>query len=158
MFKLLSTLISVGLLLTLSFAEGIKIDAESFKAYGESKVSYTGNVKVTIGSRGRLTCDVLTAYLDDKGDVKKVLANGHVRYSDGIYTVVGKKAEYDPIKSLVIFTGNVVVKTKSGILKGDKAVFNLKTKKFNMISRKKVRAVFKIQEKANGKEKKDSTG
>ena len=158
MFRLLLTLISVGLFLNLSFAEGIKINAKSFKAYGESKVSYMGDVKVSIGNRGELTCDILTAYLDDKGNVKKVEANGHVRYSDGIYTVVGKKAEYDPIKGLVIFTGNVVVKTKSGILMGDKAVFNLKTKKFKMFSKERVKAVFKIQKKANGREKKDSAG
>ncbi|HID79943.1 MAG TPA: hypothetical protein EYH48_01530 [Aquifex aeolicus] len=157
MFKFLLTLISLVFSLTPSFAEGIKIDAKSFKAYGENKVSYTGNVKVTIGSRGELTCDVLTVYLNDKGDVKKVSANGHVRYSDETYTIVGKMAEYDPINSLVIFTGNVVVKTESGILKGDKAFFNLKTKRFEMFSNEKVRTVFKIQEKVNGEEK-ASTG
>jgi lipopolysaccharide transport protein LptA len=157
MLKPLLVLLSIFVLFKVTFAEGrINISADSFKAYGDQKAVYKGKVIVTIGEKGKLTCDILTAYFDKQGEIEKVVAEGHVIYRDNLYTVVGNRAEYDPIKGLVTFSGNVLVKGKSGILKGDKAVFNVKNKRFTMFSKGRVNSVFKVKEGTN--EKENTTG
>ena len=152
MWKPLLILTSAVLFFNLSLAGEINISADSFKTYGDKKAVYKGNVVVNIDQKGKLTCDILTTYFDEEGQIEKVEAEGHVVYSDGLYTVVGNRAEYDPLKGLVTFIGNVVVKGQTGALKGDKAIFNLETKRFTMVSKGRVTGVFKIREGENGKD------
>lgn len=135
----LSLLFAVALV----FAERINIKADSFSAQ-KNKVVYEGHVVLKTDKGKKLLCDRLVLFLDKNGKLKRINAIGHVFYSDGRYKATGHAAIYYPAKKLLILEGNAVVSGKTGVLKGDRIVYNLQTRDIEVKSRTRVSSVIDI--------------
>ncbi len=136
----LSTLlILVGLL----FAERLHIKADKFLAQGE-KVIYEGHVVLTTDRGRRLLCDRLIVFLGKNGKVKLVKALGHIYYEDSSYRATGDNATYLPLAAKLLLEGNAVVSSKDGVLKGDKIVYNLRTKDMEVKAHSRVESVLDL--------------
>ncbi|NPA13726.1 MAG: hypothetical protein GXN97_00890 [Aquificae bacterium] len=124
-------LLCAGLIVSsISFAAKINISADRFISEG-NKVIYIGKVVVK-SPKALLTCDKLTIVFDQNRKPKEIIAEGHVIYSDGQNSATGDKAFLYPKENLVVLIGNAVAKTKDGVIKGDKLVYNLKTKEIKV--------------------------
>ncbi len=124
-------LLCAGLIVSsISFAAKINISADRFISEG-NKVIYIGKVVVK-SPKALLTCDKLTIVFDQNRKPKEIIAEGHVIYKDGQNSATGDKAFLYPKENLVVLIGNAVAKTKDGVIKGDKLVYNLKTKEIKV--------------------------
>ena len=135
--------LSLLLAVALSFAERISIKADSFTAQ-KDKVVYEGHVVLKTDKGKKLLCDRLVLFLDENGKLKRINAIGHVVYSDGKYKATGHAAISYPDKQLLVLEGNAVVSGKMGLLKGDKIVYNIKTRDVEVKSRTRVSSVIDI--------------
>lgn len=70
--------------------------------------------------------------------IKKIIAKNNVKISSAEFIASGDNGNYDPKENLFILEDNVVVNNGSSIAKGDKFVYNLVTKKGNLIGRQKL--------------------
>ncbi len=144
MFKRTLTLASFLLFSIPLWAEKINIIAKSFTGE-KDKIVYRGNVKLITQSGKKIFCDRLIVFLTKDGKVDKIVAGGNVIYKDGKYTATGNVMIYYPNKKEVVLQGNAVVKTKHGVLQGDKIVYNLKTGAVDVKSQSTVSGVFVIE-------------
>jgi len=143
MFKPTSILLSFLFLVGLLFASNIHIKSDKLKIL-KNKIIYIGHVVATTEDNRTLTCDVLEVFLSQNGTIEKVRATGHVLYKDENYRAVGDISLYLPLKGLLILEGNAVFVGKTGIIKGKKIIYHLKTGDIEVKSPSKVEAVMKI--------------
>jgi len=142
MFKLLLTLLNLFTVVGITFATQFFIEANSLSG-NKQVVIYKGNVKVKTDKGDKLTCDLLTVYLNQKGDVEKIIAIGHVVFEGEKYSAVGKKMTYYPSQGKVVLEGNAVVKDGKGVLKGQKIIYFPKSGK--IVVKNSVSSVFVIK-------------
>jgi len=146
MFKPILSLLS-GLILfsTILLAEKISVEADRFESEA-GKFVYIGNVLLKTDKGKKLYCDRLIVITTPQGGIKKITAEGHIRYSDGKYEAVGNRAVYLPQKREIILEGNALVKTQKGLVKGDRVIYNLKTGSVKAEATQRVKTVFQIEE------------
>lgn len=78
--------------------------------------------------------------VDENGkaaSIKKIEAKEKVKISNADFVATGDYGYYDPIPNLFILQDNVVVNNGSSIAHGTKFVYNLNTKKGNLIGGEK---------------------
>jgi len=141
MFKLISVAISILLFSLTTFAEKINIKANSFVSE-KDKIVYSGNVYLHTDKGREIYCDRLVIFLNKEGKVQKIMAVGKVLYKDKKYTATGKVMIFYPSENKVVLSGNAVVKSKRGVLQGEKIVYNTKTGRVDVES--SVSSVFVI--------------
>lgn len=83
--------------------------------------------------------DKITVYKDDSEKLPtKITASGHVSYSDGKNSITSQKCEGD--MNFVVFSQNVIIEGPDfGKIEADKATYEVKTKKIDLTSKKKVK-------------------
>ena len=118
-------------------AKKVNITADSFESKQDLLI-YKGHVKAILSQNKTITCDTLKIYLKG-GKVLKIEAIGSVVYKDGEYTAVGNRMIYKPSVKKVYLLGNATVNSPKGVLKGDKIVYDLKTKSMDVITSKSKR-------------------
>ena len=124
------------------FSKEIQIQAKILKAE-RNKYIYENNVIVTIPPDKVLKCDKLiiqTMPKHQEQKIKQIKAIGHVLYKDKNYQITANEMIYNP-PDTVICLGNVVIKDNKNLAKGDKAIYNLKDKKFEIKSESKNKVV-----------------
>ena len=79
----------------------------------------------------KIYCDKMTAYFKSKGkseyDLKSVQAQKNVKIVTVNEVITGDDAFYDMEKEKAYITGNVVITREQGIMKGSRAIVNMKT-------------------------------
>ena len=99
-----------------------------------------------------LTSDRLKVFLDPKGKVKRVVATGGVRVEQSGRVITSSKAEYDPLKETVVFTGNPKAWQGKNVVMGKRIIYFVKEKRSTVEGGKgKVSAVLFPKEKKGGK-------
>ncbi|WP_456465460.1 lipopolysaccharide transport periplasmic protein LptA [Persephonella sp.] len=117
----------------------------------ENMVIYKGNVVVKKGDF-ILKSNLLRIFLDKKGQIKKILALGNVRFEKGNRKGRSDKAEYYKDKNFLILIGNAELQQDNNIIEGDEIVYYLDTEKAEVKGKnKRVRTIFFPEEK--GKER-----
>ncbi len=91
----------------------------------EGWVLFVGRVKA-IQKGMVLTSDRLKVFLDQKGKVKHVVATGSVRVEQGGRVITSSKAEYDPLKETVVFTGNPKAWQGKNVVMGKRILYFVK--------------------------------
>ncbi|WP_029521924.1 lipopolysaccharide transport periplasmic protein LptA [Persephonella sp. KM09-Lau-8] len=90
-----------------------------------------------------LHSDTLKILLDQKGDISRIIAIGHVHFKKGNRTGKSDKAEYFKDKNYIILTGNAQLQQNNNIIEGEKIVYYLDTEKAEVVGQKKrVRTIF----------------
>ncbi|WP_293443368.1 lipopolysaccharide transport periplasmic protein LptA [Persephonella sp.] len=132
--------------------EPVVIEADTLEYLKKnSMIIYKGNVVVKKGDF-TLKSDLLKIFLDEKGDIKKIIATGNVRFVKGNRKGKSEKAEYFKDKNYLILLGNAELQQNSNIIEGDEIVYYLDTEKAEVKGKhKRVRSIFFPEEK--GKEK-----
>ncbi len=141
--------------LLLTFAETLKIKASKV-LNTNGTVVYEGNVTLFYGNR-TLRCEKLKVVFLEENRITSAEALGNVVYSDNTTTVYADKAEYIPAKEEIIFEGNVLVKTDKGISSGDRLIYHLKSKTYELVGSSEVKTVinlntFRKEKNATGEE------
>ncbi len=72
-----------------------------------------------------------------KTSIKKIEARQKVKISNADFVATGDYGYYDPIPNLFILQDNVVVNNGSSVANGSKFIYNLNTKKGNLIGGEK---------------------
>jgi lipopolysaccharide transport protein LptA len=129
-----------------SFAGKVNITADSFESK-ENLLIYKGHVVAVLSQNKTVKCDVLEIHLKN-GEVEEIVATGKVLYKDSEYTAVGNKMIYSPLEKKIYLFGNATVSSRKGILKGDKIVYDIKTKSMDVITlkNKRVSSVLILEE------------
>jgi lipopolysaccharide export system protein LptA len=130
----------------------IDITADKLDKYDDQRlVIYTGNVE-GVQNGARLTSDILHIYFDPPtpapgaasapakptnsstaspqdsfGNVRQMVADGHVFYVTQTQTVRGEHGVYDAAPNTVTMTGDVVVVQGKNVQRGDKMIMDIKT-------------------------------
>ena len=103
---------------------------------------YKGNVVVK-KEDFILHSDTLKILLDQKGDISRIIAIGHVHFKKGDRTGKSDKAEYFKDKNYIILTGNAQLQQNNNIIEGEKIIYYLDTEKAEVVGQKKrVRTIF----------------
>ncbi|WP_297455094.1 lipopolysaccharide transport periplasmic protein LptA [Persephonella sp.] len=103
---------------------------------------YKGNVVVK-KEDFVLHSDMLKILLDQKGDINRIIAIGHVHFKKGNRTGKSDKAEYFKDKNYIILTGNAQLQQNNNIIEGEKIIYYLDTEKAEVVGQKKrVRTIF----------------
>lgn len=103
---------------------------------------YKGNVVVK-KEDFVLHSDMLKILLDQKGDINRIIAIGHVHFKKGDRTGKSDKAEYFKDKNYIILTGNAQLQQNNNIIEGEKIIYYLDTEKAEVVGQKKrVRTIF----------------
>ena len=131
--------------------EPIVIESDTLEYLkSNNMVIYKGNVVVKKGDF-ILKSDLLRIFLDAKGQIKKILAVGNVRFVKGNRKGKSDKAEYFKNKNFIVLMGNAELQQDSNIIEGDEIVYYLDTEKAEVKGKnKRVRTIFFPEEK--GKE------
>ena len=111
----------------------IQIQAKTLEAENNIYI-YKDNVVAIIPPDKVLKCDKLIIQMiseHQKQKIKQIKAMGHVLYKDKDYQITANVMIYNP-PNTVICLGNVVIRNSKNLTKGDKAIYNLKDKKFEM--------------------------
>ena len=117
----------------------------------DNMVIYKGNVVVKKGDFV-LKSNLLRIFLDTKGQIKKILALGNVRFVKGNRKGKSDKAEYFKDKNFIVLIGNAELQQDSNIIEGDEIVYYLDTEKAEVKGKnKRVRTIFFPEEKGKGK-------
>ncbi len=117
----------------------------------DNMVIYKGNVVVKKGDFV-LKSNLLRIFLDTKGQIKKILALGNVRFIKGNRKGKSDKAEYFKDKNFIVLIGNAELQQDSNIIEGDEIVYYLDTEKAEVKGKnKRVRTIFFPEEKGKGK-------
>ncbi len=88
-------------------------------------VLFVGKVKA-IQKEMVLTSDRLKVFLDQKGKVKRVVATGNVRVEQGGRVITSSKAEYNPTKETVVFTGSPKAWQGKNVVMGKRILYFVK--------------------------------
>lgn len=150
MLKRLSALLSIFFLFATAFAEEFHIQSDKLNAE-KDKVVYVGHVIVTTETGKRLKCDKLVVFLDKNGKVEKIMAVGHVLYTDKKLKAMGNIALYYPKTKVIVLEGNAVIVSNRGVIKGERIVYNLQTGAVDVKSHRRVQSVIDIDRPSNGK-------
>jgi len=128
--------------------EPIVIESDTLEYLkNNNMIIYKGNVVVKKGDFV-LKSDVLRIFLDDRGQIKKILSLGNVRFVKGNRKGKSDKAEYYKDKNFIVLIGNAELQQDSNIIEGDEIVYYLDTEKAEVKGKnKRVRTIFFPEEK-----------
>ncbi|WP_456383412.1 lipopolysaccharide transport periplasmic protein LptA [Persephonella sp.] len=152
-------LLVCALLISVSYAEKktqtdkpIVIEADTLEYDKKDQIIvYTGNVVVKKDDF-TLWSDKLKIFLDQKGDIKKILAVGNVRFVKGNRKGKSEEAEYYKDKNYIILKGNAQLQQDNNIIEGDEIIYYIDTEKAEVVGKnKRVRTIFFPEEKGNKK-------
>ncbi|MDQ7055017.1 MAG: lipopolysaccharide transport periplasmic protein LptA [Persephonella sp.] len=94
----------------------IEADALRYDKKAQTAV-YEGNVTVK-SDDFRLFSEKLEIFLDERGDIKKIIAVGNVRFYKGNRKGKSKRAEYYRNKNLIVLKGNAELQQDNNIIEG----------------------------------------
>jgi len=114
-------------------------------------ILYEGNVVVKKDDF-TLWSDKLKIFLDQNGDIKKIVAVGNVRFTKGNRKGKSEEAEYYKDKNYIILKGNAQLQQDNNIIEGDKIIYYIDTEKAEVIgNNKRVRTIFFPEDKEDKK-------
>ena len=131
----------------------IIIEADSFEYDNKQKIAvYKDNVVVRKGDF-TLWADLMHIYFDKNSKIKKIIAEGKVRFKKGLYSGKSEKAIYEADKEIIKLIGNAKVKKENNVLEGDEIEYFMNEDKTVVIGKsKKVRTIIIPEEvKEKGK-------
>lgn len=106
-------------------------------------IDFIGNVVVEKNQDSILADKMTLIYQENKaGDqktkskIEKIIANDNVKFFSDDYVVTSKNGYYDPGQDSLTLENDVVVNNGTSIAKGDKFIYNFKTKKGNLTVRR----------------------
>lgn len=105
----------------------VSVTGDSFTVEDKThKATFTGNVVVT-EARLKLTADQVVAFYGAGGasNIKSFQATGHVKIVTKDQTATGDKAIFDPKTKILTLSGNVLVVSASGQMKGPELTLDL---------------------------------
>lgn len=138
--------LSIILILSFAFAEKktvpIIIESNHFEYFNNQKLAiYKKDVVVRKGLF-ILYADLMKVFFDQAGNIKKIIAEGNVRFKKGEYSGSSDKAIYEADKDLIKLIENAQVKKGNNVLEGDEIDYYLKEEKAIVIGKnKKVRTI-----------------
>ena len=120
-----------------------KTKADEVKIETKTGVYYlNGNVETKI--RGKIFKANKVTIQMQKNKPKTIIAEGNVSYTDNTANIRSDKCQSDMNK--VVFLNNVLIRLKEyGTLKAETIVYDLKTKKTNIYSKKRVKLILDQQ-------------
>lgn len=131
----------------------LKVEADQVTCEQESGACYaTGNVIVTStdGNKQRtLHAQKVTLTLVEGSKIKTIRAEGNVHFMGEGLEATSSSAEYHYQDNVITAQGNVIVKEKENILKGDRGKINLLTKTYELFQSKENRVQGTIRLKNN---------
>lgn len=83
---------------------------------------------------------------DKKGEIKKIEAFNNVKIFSQDFIASGEYGYYDPVGSFFVLERKVIVNNGTSIGKGDKFIYNIKTKKGNFVGQKGETSLGKTKE------------
>jgi lipopolysaccharide export system protein LptA len=109
-------------------------------------IEFNGNVIVKKGRESILADKMILFYkenksaslpkaenkIEDSSKIKKLEAIGNVRIFNGEFVATAKNGYYNPQEDLFILENDVIVNNGESIAKGNKFIYNFKTKKGNL--------------------------
>ncbi len=130
----------------------VVIEADTLRYDKKAQIAiYEGNVEVK-SDDFRLFSEKLEIFLDNNGDIKKIIALGNVRFYKGNRRGKSKKAEYYKEKNLIILKGNAELQQDNNVIEGDEIVYHIDTEKAEVVGKnKRVRTIFFPEEKGKKK-------
>ena len=131
----------------------IVIEADSFEYDNKQKIAvYKDNVVVRKGDF-TLWANLMHIYFDENSKIKKIIAQGSVRFKKGIYSGKSEKAIYEADKEIIKLIGNAQVRKENNVLEGDEIEYFMNEDKAVVIGKsKKVRTIIIPEEvKKKGK-------
>ena len=149
---LLAFLLIWGLVYAEKTEQPIVIEADTLE-YIKSKqmIIYKGNVVVK-KEDFTLKADTLEIFLDEKGDIKEIIALGNVRFVKGNRRGKSDRAEYYKDKNYIVLIGNAELQQDNNVIEGDEIVYYIDTEKAEVTGKnKRVRTIFFPEEKGNKK-------
>ena len=109
-------------------ADKVAVTGDTFTVEEKThQATFSGNVVVT-EARLKLTADQVVATYGDGGasNIKSFVATGHVKIVTKDQTATGEKATFDPKTKILTLTGNVLVVSAAGQMKGPELTLDLK--------------------------------
>ncbi|MBK3331456.1 lipopolysaccharide transport periplasmic protein LptA [Persephonella atlantica] len=139
----------------LSYAQTKKpvvIEADTLRYDKKAQIAiYEGNVTVK-SDDFRLFSEKLKIFLDENGDIKKIIAEGNVRFYKGNRKGKSDRAEYYRNKDLIVLLGNAELQQDNNIIEGDEIIYHMDTEKAEVVGKnKRVRTIFFPEEKGKKK-------
>ncbi|NPA12466.1 MAG: lipopolysaccharide transport periplasmic protein LptA [Aquificae bacterium] len=133
----------------------IVIEADTLDYDKQKQIAvYKGNVVVKKDDFVMYS-DVLKLYLDENGDIKKIVAVGNVRFKKDNRSGKSQEAVYYKDKNYIVLKGKAMVKQDNNIIEGDEIIYYLDTEKAEVVGKnKRVRTIF-FPEDTKKEEKKD---
>ncbi len=131
----------------------IVIEADSFEYDNKQKIAvYKDNVVVRKGDF-TLWANLMHIYFDENSKIKKIIAEGNVRFEKGLYKGKSEKATYEADKEIIKLIGNAQIRKGNNVLEGDEIDYFMKEDKAVVIGKnKKVRTIIIPEEvKEKGK-------
>ncbi len=132
----------------------IVIEADKFEYDNKAKVAvYKDNVVVKKGDF-ILYADIMHVFFNTDSKIKKIVAEGHVRFKKGEYSGSSKKAIYLDDRKLIKLIGNAKVRKKNSVLEGDEIDYYMQQDRAVVIGKnKKVRTIIIPAEMNNSQDK-----
>ena len=128
--------------------ELVVITADKLEYSNKDKIAiYTGKVEAIKGNI-KLNADMMRIFLDDKGDVSKIIAIGNVYFEQENKWGKGKGAEYYKDKDLIILRKDAEVHQDKNVVEGDEIYYYIDEEKAIATSKtKRVRSIIFPKEK-----------
>ncbi|WP_299238320.1 lipopolysaccharide transport periplasmic protein LptA [Sulfurihydrogenibium sp.] len=128
--------------------EPVVITADKLEYSNKDKIAiYTGKVEAIKGNI-KLNADMMKIFLDDKGDVSKIIATGNVYFEQENKWGKGKEAEYYKDKNLIILRKDAEVHQDKNVVEGDEIYYYIDEEKAIATSKtKRVRSIIFPKEK-----------
>lgn len=109
--------------------EPIVITADKLEYSNKEKIAvYIGNVEVKKGNI-TINADNMKIYLDNKGDVSKIIATGNVFFKQENKWGKSKEAEYYKDKNLIILRKEAEVHQDKNVVEGDEIYYYIDEEK-----------------------------
>jgi lipopolysaccharide transport protein LptA len=113
-------------------------------------VNLIGNVIVEKEDLSIKADNMVVYYYENKGDqddqggkIKRIEAANNVKIFNGDITATGKYGFYNPDQNNLILEKNVIFNNGTSVAKGQKFIYDLKTKKGNLVGKKDVPTINK---------------
>jgi len=128
--------------------EPVVITADKLEYFNKDKIAiYTGKVEAINGNI-KLNADMMKIFLDDKGDVSKIIATGNVYFEQENKWGKSKEAEYYKDKNLIILRKDAEVHQDKNVVEGDEIYYYIDEEKaIAILKTKRVRSVIFPKEK-----------
>ncbi len=126
----------------------VVIEADTLRYDKKAQIAiYEGNVVVK-SEDFELFSEQLKIFLDENGDIKKIVAIGDVHFQKGNRKGKSNRAEYYRDKNLIILKGNAELQQDNNVIEGDEIVYQMDTEKAEVMGKnKRVRTIFFPEEK-----------